>query len=294
MFRAFRISIEAVERLNMPWFAALKILVKVARQGIAQTSSNQQALEIETLRQHGRSVMGVLRDAKPLLSQILENWGLECTKDELNSIYEDIREMSADTTLSQFENAMKGQMARISMSRNRVLLQEKWIALTGTESVKSWCVMHKAPVQWVVPREYVEAIKTVIEVQKNERVIDKRVVNALQMLDRLDVRLMTDDKEIEAVMLVAVGVEYKDIWQADRDLLISRARQENGADMSMWSGFELISVRKMLKEAQQEKAKKEKLTATQNYVRRMDEAALRSRIIAFLERHPEFCDNFKE
>ena len=89
-----------------------------------------------------------------------------------------------------------------------------------------------------------------------------------------------------------VGSEYRDIWQAERDILISMARQKNGADMSTWGVSELISVQRMLKEAQQEKAKKEKLAATISSIRSMEEPVLRSRIAAFLEQHPEFCDSF--
>ena len=160
------------------------------------------------------------------------------------------------------------------------------------ESVKSWCVSHKAPIQWIVPKEYLKAIETVIEVQKNMRVMDQKVINALQLLDTLDVGLVTDDQKIEAAMIHAVGSEYRDIWQAERDMLISMARQKNGADMSTWGVSELISLQRMLKEAQQEKAKKEKLAATINSIRSMEEPVLRSRIATFLEQHPEFCDSF--
>jgi hypothetical protein len=50
----------------------------------------------------------------------------------------------------------------------------------------------------------------------------------------------------------------------------------------------------MLKKAQQEKAKKEKLAGTKNRVRNMNDTALRDRVVAFLDNHPEFCDDFAE
>ena len=292
IFKFFRLPMEAVEKMNLPWFDAMKILCKVAHEGIAQETSEQQRQEIEVLRQYGKDAMSALRDAKPVLSLILESRGLECTKDELDSVYAGIRDMTYDTSIGQFENALKEQTARVGMARNRALLLSKWTTLTGEESVKSWCVSHKAPIQWIVPKEYLKAIETVIEVQKNMRVMDQKVINALQLLDTLDVGLVTDDQKIEAAMIHAVGSEYRDIWQAERDILISMARQKNGADMSTWGVSELISLQRMLKEAQQEKAKKEKLTATISSIRSMEEPVLRSRIAAFLERHPEFCDSF--
>ena len=238
--------------------------------------------------------MSALRDAKPVLSQILESRGLETTKDELESIYQGLKDMTYDTTIGQFENALKTQTARISMARNRVLLLSKWTTLTGEESVKSWCVTHKAPILWIVPKEHVKAIETVIEVQQNVRIMDQKVVSALQMLDTLDVGLMTDDQNIEAALINTIGTEYKEIWQAERDSLISKARMKNGADMSTWGVTELIAFQRMLKEAQQEKAKKEKLAATKTSVQNMAETKLRSRIAAFLDQHLEFCDSFME
>jgi len=294
VFRFFRISMEAAEKLNLPWFGALKILCKVSREGIAHESAEEQDQEINTLRSYGKEAMSTLRDAKPLLSQILDSKGLDCTEEELNSIYSGLKEMTYDTTIGQFENALKTQTARISMARNRVLLLNKWTTLTGEETVKKWCVSHKAPILWIVPKEYQKAIETVIEIQQNNRVIDQQVVSAIQMLDALDVSLMTDDQKIENALIDKIGTEFKEIWQSERDALISKARQKNGADMSTWGVSELISLQRMLKEAQQEKAKKEKLTAAKNSVQHMPELSLRSKISTFLDQHPEFCDSFME
>ena len=40
------------------------------------------------------------------------------------------------------------------------------------------------------------------------------------------------------------------------------------------------------------KAKKEKLQSTQNHVKGMSEDALKDKVSAFLNAHPEFCDDF--
>ena len=39
-------------------------------------------------------------------------------------------------------------------------------------------------------------------------------------------------------------------------------------------------------------SKKEKLAGTKNHVRTMQESALRDLVTAFLDAHPEFCDEF--
>jgi len=292
VFRFFRISLEAVERMSFSWFRALDILCKVSREGIIHTPIESQAEEIAVLQQYGKEAMSALKDAKPVLAHILDAKGLDCTTDELDTIYAGIKEMTYDTNIGQFESALKTQTAKISQARNRALLLSKWTSLTGEETVKSWCVAHKAPILWIVPKEYRKSIETVIEIQQNGRVMDQQVVTALQQLSVLDTALLTDDHRIESALISTIGHEYKELWLVERDILLSRARQKNGADMSIWSVEELASVQRMLKEAQQEKAKKEKLASTKQSVTIMDEAALRNKVIAFLEHNPEFCDSF--
>ena len=91
-----------------------------------------------------------------------------------------------------------------------------------------------------------------------------------------------------------VGSEYVEIWNAERTALLTKAKMQFGNDMSTWSIADLSALQKILKNALQEKAKKEKLAATKTSVQNMAETKLRSRIAAFLDQHPEFCDSFME
>ena len=294
VFRFFRLSMESIEKLNLQWFDALKILCNVSETGIAHETAEEQMKDISLLQKYGNYAMSALKDARPVLNLILESKAIDCTKDELNSVYAGLKDMSYDSSIGQFESALKQQTDKIQQARNRVLLLNKWVSLTGKETVKSWCVDHQAPILWIVPNEYIKAIETVIDTQNSVRVMDSQIVNAIQMLDRLDVGLMTDDKKIETALIETIGSEYKDIWQSEHDVLLSKARHKNGADMSIWGVRELISLQKMLKDAQKEKAKIEKLSATKMSVQNMDVSMLRDKVTVFLDEHPEFCDSFIE
>ena len=294
VFRFFRISMEAIKKLNLNWFEALTILCRVSKEGISNESTEEQLHDIDVLHENGNYAMSVLKDAKPVLSLILESKSIDCTSEELNAVYAGLKEMSYDSTIGQFESALKHQTDRIQQARNRIILLNKWISLTGKESVKEWCVDHKAPIQWIVPKEYCKAIETVIETQNHVIVMDSQIKKAIQLLSEIDVELMTDDTRIEKALIETIGKEYEDIWQLEGDVLLSKARKKNGADMSIWSIRELISLQRMLKEAQQEKAKIEKLSATKISIQNMDVPTLRDKVTAFLDQHPEFCDSFME
>ena len=85
-----------------------------------------------------------------------------------------------------------------------------------------------------------------------------------------------------------------DIWNSERTALLTKAKMQFGNDMSAWSIGDLTALQRILKQAQQEKAKKEKLAGTKASVRNMKDSILRDRVAAFLDAHPEFCDNFAE
>jgi len=91
-----------------------------------------------------------------------------------------------------------------------------------------------------------------------------------------------------------VGNEYLDIWNAEHTDIINKAKLKLGNDMSTWYITDLSTLQKMLKQAQQEKAKKEKLAGAKNNVRNMQESILKDRVSAFLDAHPEYCDDFAE
>ena len=108
----------------------------------------------------------------------------------------------------------------------------------------------------------------------------------------MDVTLLTNAERIESAFISLVGQEYKEIWNSDRVALITETKLKIGNDMSAWSVSDLMVLQRIMKKAQQEKAKKEKLVGTKNTVQNMNDKVLRDKVAAFLDAHPEFCDDF--
>ena len=73
---------------------------------------------------------------------------------------------------------------------------------------------------------------------------------------------------------------------------LNKAKMQLGNDMSTWEIDDLKVLQGILKKAQQEKAKREKLTKTKSNIQSMNEVVLRNTVQAFLDEHPEFCDEF--
>lgn len=128
--------------------------------------------------------------------------------------------------------------------------------------------------------------------QNSQRTIDIDVQSALNVLETMDHSILTDDSIIFESLLEVLGEEYAQIYSEERMQIIAKAKMKLGNNMSNWGIAELSDFRKILKEEQQEKAKKEKLSDAKKRVQIMDEGDLRNAVQSFLDAHPEFCDEF--
>lgn len=294
LFKYLRISLAAIEKLNPSWFDALQILYKISKGELGQLDLVERQQYISVLENHGKYAKDCLADGKPVLSDILLSKQLECTPDELATIYSGLKDMTCDASLTQFEKELSNQIGHISFARNKVILLETWKSITGTESVKEWCSSYEAPIMWIVSNELQQAIRTVIDVQKSNLTVDTAVVSATNLLRNMDNSILLDRSKVESAFLSTVGTEYVDIWESEHASIIAKAKMKFGNDMSEWTISNLSSLQKMLKLSQQEKAKKEKLTGTKEGVRKMKDSVLRDLVSSFLDAHPEYCDDFTE
>lgn len=291
-FSYMRVAIFAIEQLNKPWYKALAILRKASRSGIAHMTVEERNADIEELKANGTLAWECVKDAKPVLSDILESMQQECTPQELDSIYAGLRDVSCDATVNQFEKDLNTQLSRISHARNRSILLEHWKTISSTETVKKWSNDYGVPLLWVVPKAVVPAIRTLISVQNNERTLDQNVQAAICALDNLDASILTNRAKIEAAFLSAIGDDYREIFDEERTQILSELKLALGNDISSWAVTDLARVQQTLKRRQIEKAKREKLQNTKERVNKMQEKLLRDKVTSFLEKNPQFCDFF--
>ena len=294
LFRHLRIPMAAIEQLQTPWFPALESLYRISKGNAVQMSADERQIDIDILTKYGVFARDCLTDGKPVLSEILETKQIDSTQDELSAVYTGLKDLSCDTTLTVFEKELNTQIGRISFARNKVILQETWHSISGYESVRDWCATHEVPLMWIIPKYLQKDFETLLDVQRKNQTVDTAVVTAINALQSMDNAILTDIEKIQDAFLSMVGTEYLEIWNTERMALLTKAKMQFGNDMSLWAITELTALQKILKQAQQEKAKKEKLAGTKDNVRKMKDSVLRDRVEAFLDAHPEFCDNFAD
>ena len=291
-FNHMRVAILAIEPLQMPWYETLTVLRRVSRFGIDKMTLEERESDIRVLAAYGKSAWECIQNVKPVLQTILEQMQLDCTQEELNSIYSGLKDVSCDATLTQFEKDLETQTNKISQERNRNILLERWKTLSSTETVKEWCNTRGIPLLWIVPDEVAKAISTLISVQKNERTLDQDVQSAIHTLDAMDHSLLLDIEKAEQELMTVIGEEYREIFTEKKKEALTALKLKLGNDISAWTAKSVITMQKTLKGYIKEKAKEEKLQNTQNNVRKMNEDELRDKVASFLSAHPEFCDDF--
>ena len=294
LFDFLRIPMNAIAGLNKPWFSALQVLYNVAYTDVARLSTDERETAILALEQHGVLAKDCLQNGKPVLEDILNSRNIECTPDELAAVYAGLKDLNCNATLTQFNKELDAQINKISFARNKSKLLETWYSITGEDSIKKWCNTHDVPLMWIIPKELTNAFSTLLDVQNGNYTVDAAVTSAIHSLQKMDTSILTDDSCIEKTFMALIGSEYSILWDGNRTAIITEAKIKIGNDMSTWTTADFTTLQGILKRMQQEKAKKEKLAGAKSNVRTMQESVLRDRVTAFLDMHPEFCDEFSE
>ncbi len=292
-FNHFRISLDAIKKMNLSWFAALEVLHKVSLNGVERLTEADIERDITILEEHGVSANATLCDPRPVLAEMLVRDGLECSAEELDKVYGGLKGLPCDMNLSQFERELNNQKNNISMARNRIYLKEKWSTLTGTSTVKAWCNGHGVPLPILVSKQFQNALSTLIDVQNERYTSDGAVKEALSFFDSAEVDLLLNDGAIEKLFIETLGAEYKEIWNEKKTDILAKARMSK-SDLSSWTAVDLMGLQKLIKQEQQIVAKREKLAQTKAAVEAMAESRLKEKVQMFLDVHPEFCDNFSK
>lgn len=291
-FNHMCVAILAIEPLQKPWYSALAILRRVSLNGVTHMSCEERDADIQILSDYGTQAWECVKNVKPILHSILEAKQIDCTQQELDTVYSGLKDVSCDATVNQFEKELTAQTYKISQTRNRTTLVERWKTLTSTDTVKAWSNSHGIPLLWIVSKNEVKAIRTLISVQNKERTLNQDVLSAIAILDSMDSTIFTDSNKAENAFLNVIGNDYRDIFTEKKAEVLAELKLKLGNDVSMWAVTDLITVQATLKRYLMEKAKKEKLNNTQNKVKTMEETQLRNKVANFLSAHPEFCDDF--
>lgn len=290
------IPLAAVENADVPWYPALNAIKRLSQPGKAASMTvEERQTDAAALHEYGKFAKDFLFDSKSTLATILSTEDTEFTSEEISTIYSGLKGSTQfDMTLSAFNNQLNQQIQKIGHARNCAQLKAKWEQITGMSTVKAWCDAYNAPIFWVLPTQLQDPIRTVIDIKQGKKVIDQSVQDAINALDSEAAIILTDETKIAAAMrrTVSSDEQCRDYYDLHKPELLMQAKCKCKNDMSTWQTAELSVLQAMIRTAIKEENRKEKLSQAKDKISSIDDASLRATVRDFLDKHPEYCDDF--
>lgn len=291
------VPVAALEVLNAEWFEAAKILLSFAKNGIRDKDQETIKAESAALAVFGGLAWTALTSGKLLVKDLLEARHVEFTEDDLNGIYSALcdADLDAESSVTQFDHALNDQLKKITYSKNREILKSTWTTISGTDSVKTWSNRYGVPLVWVVPDNMQSAVTTLISIQQGGSAMDSSVVSAINAFKSMDVSILTDKKQLDDIFFAKVGEEYRSI----RDKAMTQIKLKCGSEVNNWA-MKANEITAVLKSFYQAEMRKQKLDDTKQKYKTFDPKDtgkvenVKKRVLEFLEKHPEYCDDFAD
>lgn len=290
-FDSMKVPGRIIENFDKPWVDALRIIFDICKGGLSGHSIEDKKRNLEVLKRYARDAWQYVNSSKLLLDEYMKQKGIECTEKELDEIFENLKTAAYDSPEVLFTSALQLQIDKIAYARNKGELQQAWKKYSGTESVSSWCKKYATPIQWVVPKNELHHFRTLKHVQDSQSVDRIQLNDTLAFFQNEQLSYLQDVVRIRKCFFARVEDEYHDVFSENMELLLSQIRMKFGIDVYGWE-YRAHEISNVIKDFGKEKMKERYLQDAQDKVKKMNEAALRSRVSALLIEHPELCRIF--
>ena len=111
-----------------------------------------------------------------------------------------------EQTEHNFKSNIKNKIKDLAYSKKVNLLLASWKAKTGVESVSSWSTKYIMPIVWVMP-DCGSLFSVISALEKNERIDDIRLDNAITSIENTDFSALSDQAEIDRRFILNVASE---------------------------------------------------------------------------------------
>jgi len=111
-----------------------------------------------------------------------------------------------EQTEHNFKSNIKNKIKDLAYSKKVNRLLSVWKAKTGADNVTSWSTKYTMPIVWVMP-DYGNLFSVISALEKNERIDEIRLDNAMASLDNTDFSVLSDQVEIDRCFIMNVASE---------------------------------------------------------------------------------------
>ena len=289
VFKNMKVPGTVIEKLDYTWIAALRAMHQIATTQWSKIDLTDRETYVQLLSSDAQKVWSNITLPKAILQRYMEMHGHYCTEEEMEGIYSALKAVSYNSPTSDFDSRIEALLNKVAYNRNKVRIQELWLAQSGFDSVSKWCDSYAVPIQWVVSDEVLPHIIVLKTVQDGKVADNTALHNATQYFESHSISVLKDKKLIVDAFIAQIGESYRAAFQASGAVLISRLKT-NGkltSDVYSWAN-KVGEIRRTIDKFLREKYCGE----AKNKVKTMPEAQLRDRVIQLLEENPDLYTLF--
>lgn len=289
VFKNMKVPGTVIEKLDYTWIAALRAMHQIATTQWSKIDLTDRETYVQLLSSDAQKVWSNITLPKAILQRYMEMHGHYCTEEEMEGIYSALKAVSYNSPASDFDSRIEALLNKVAYNRNKVRIQELWLAQSGFDSVSKWCDSYAVPIQWVVSDEVLPHIIVLKTVQDGKVADNTALHNATLYFESHSISVLKDKKLIVDAFIAQIGESYRAAFQASGAVLISRLKT-NGkltSDVYSWAN-KVGEIRRTIDRFLREKYCGE----AKNKVKTMPEAQLRDRVIQLLEENPDLYTLF--
>lgn len=193
--------------LQDAWAGTVATLYAIATNKWVSYNAKEKAAIISELEQYMAEAIENIAHPLNVLKKYIERNGMgSFSDDEYNEILLALPKEPFTQTEHNFKSNIRNKINDLAYSKKVNQLLSIWKTKTGIDTVSAWTTKYIMPIVWVMP-DSSSVFSVITALEKNERIDDIRLENALSSIDHTDFSLLSDQGEIDRHFIINVASE---------------------------------------------------------------------------------------
>ena len=225
------------------WAGTVAVLHDLSANKWVSYGTDEKAAVIKELELHMAEAIDNIAHPITVLKAYIERNGMGSFSDaEYNDILQALPKEPFEQTEHNFKSNIRNKIKDLAYSKKVNHLLAAWKERTGVENVSSWTTKYTMPIVWAMP-ECGNLFSVISSLEKNERIDDIRLDNAINSIENADFSMLSDQSEIDRRFIMNVAsVKYLGILLPHVKELKNKIQNSGYRNYAHWNS-DLVSIR---------------------------------------------------
>ena len=276
--------------LDENWSGTVATLHDLSANKWVAYSNDEKVSVIKELELYMAEAIDNISHPLPVLKAYIERNGMGSFSDaEYNDILLALPKEPFEQTEHNFKSNIRNKIKDLAYSKKVNQLMAVWKSRTGVDNISSWTAKYIMPIVWVMPN-YGSLFSVISALEKNERVDDIRLDNAITSIDNIDFSILSDQAEIDRCFILNVASErYVSILIPHVNDLKNKIQNSGYRNYALWNN-NLVAIRPIVEKYIATDLKSEVSDKAKEQVNRINDLdQLKKKLERILDQSSEAC-----